>query len=347
VTSHGAAADLAPEAAGIDAYVAGLPKVELHVHLEGSLRPDTRRRLAERHRVELRERSGPAEFTDFNAFIAAFAEGLGLLRDGADLVTAIDALAEDLAAQRVRYAEVTTTAWAHIAGGRMSAGEYRDALAEGRTRARRDHDVELGWVIDIPRGFESPDSGFTADLLSGPHCPDGTVAIGLGGAEIGYPARWYQASFERVRAFGLGGVPHGGETGGADYVRECIEFLRADRIGHGVMAIEDPEVVALARDRGVPFEVSLTSNVLLGVAPDVERHPLGALREAGIVVTLATDDPGYFDTDLGRELRLAHDHHAYDAAGLHQMELDSLAMSFAPDGVRQRVQAELGAYPRS
>jgi adenosine deaminase len=328
--------------AGIDTYVADLPKVELHVHLEGSLRPATRARLAERHGITLRRRSG---FTDFDGFIAAFAEGLGLLRDDADLVTAIEALAADLATQRVRYAEVTTTAWAHVAGGTISAGAYRDALAEGRSRARRDHDVELAWVLDIPRGFEAPASGFTADLLCGPHCPDGVVAIGLGGPEIGYPARWYRPSFERAAAIGLGRVPHGGETGGAAYVRACIEALGADRIGHGVMAVDDPAVLALLAEAGVPLEVSLTSNVLLGVAPDVERHPLRRLREAGITVTLATDDPGYFDTELNLELRLAHDHHGYDAAGLHQMEIDSLAMSFAGPALRQRVKAELDAAP--
>lgn len=327
----------------IGALVARLPKVELHVHLEGSLRPATRARLAERHGLPGPEAAGIA-FTDFDSFIASFMNGLDLLRGPDDLVLAIDDLAADLARNEVRYAEVTTTAWTHLVAKGVAPGAYAEALGEGRTIARRDHGVELGWVIDIPRGMERAGEQVTADLLCGPGCPDATVAIGLGGPEIGYPAEAYAESFARAAAVGLRRVPHGGETGGAGYVRDCIEVLQADRIGHGVMAVEDPTVLDLLVARRVPLEVSITSNVLLGVSPDVAHHQLSELRAAGVTVTLATDDPGLFDTDLCAELLLAHHHHGYDAADLLQLQFDGLDASFAGEAVRRQVRAELEAF---
>lgn len=329
---------------GIDRFIAGLPKVELHVHLEGSLRPATRARLAQRHGVALPDRPDGVPFRDFSGFVEAFVEGLGLLRDDEDLVVTIDALAADLARNQVRYAEVTTTMWAHVHDGSMAAEAYRDALAEGRTRAWRDHGVELAWVIDIPRGFEPPGAGLTADFLCSPLCPEGTVAIGLGGAEIGYPAGDYATSFERAAAVGLHRVPHGGETGGARYVLDCLDLLGAERIGHGVMAVEDPAVVRAIVERDVPLEICLTSNILLGAFASYEEHPLRYLRQSGVRVTLATDDPGYFANDLCQELRLAHRYHGVSAEDLRQLQLDGVAMSFQEAAAAARLRQEILDY---
>ena len=328
----------------VEAFVAGLPKVELHLHLEGSMRLHTRRALAERHRTGLAVRPEGVPFHDFDGFIDAFIEGLGLLRDATDLVTIIADMAADLAANTVRYAEVTTTAWLHLHEGKMTPEAYREALAEGRALARREHGVELAWVIDIPRGFETPAETFTAAFLESPNCPEATVAIGLGGPEIGYPAGDYAASFARAAALGLKRVPHGGETAGSTYVTDCLERLHADRIGHGVMALQDPLVVAELVRRQVPLEVCPTSNVLLKVATDLDNHPLAELRQAGVRVTLATDDPGYFDVDLNRELVLAHHHGGMSTEDLRAMELDSVAVSFLDPGAKARLSAEISAY---
>ena len=325
-------------------YLAGLPKLELHVHLEGSLRPATRARLAERHGIELPTVGQGVAFRDFDGFIAAFIAGMRLLRDELDLVTAVEALAADLAASQVRYAEVTTTAWAWLHEKRCHPHAYRDALAEGRRLAAVDHGVELRWVIDIPRGFEAPDAQLTVGLLDSPQCPEAVVGIGLGGPEIGYPASWYRDSFERARAAGFAALPHGGETAGAAYVRECVDVLRADRVGHGVMAVEDPAVLALLVERGVTLEVCPTSNVLLGVAADIESHPLGRLRDAGVAVTLATDDPGYFDNTVTGELALAQRHHGFSDADLHAMQLHAVAVCLADDATKARLRRELAEH---
>jgi aminodeoxyfutalosine deaminase len=327
--------------------LAGLPKCELHVHLEGSLRPPTLARLATRNGFSPDELGFAVEafsFRDFDHFIELFSAGVSMLRSPEDLVDAIAALAADLAAAKVRHAEVTTTAFAHVVMGGIPARAYGEALGEGRRVARRDHGVGLAWIVDIPRGFEAPGEPFTADLLTGPDAPEGVVAIGLGGPEIGFPAGWYADSFDRARAAGLHCVPHAGETGGAAYVTDALTALRAERIGHGVMCLEDDDVVNRLVETGVPLEVSLTSNVLLGVAASHDEHPLPALLERGLAVSLNTDDPGYFDTDLTKELELAHAHHGVDLEALRALQLGAVDASFLEPADKRALRAEIEAW---
>ena len=333
------------------AWIRTLPKVELHVHLEGSLSPTTIGALAARHGVDLSivwpdglpER---LSFVDFDDFIRQFAFGVSLLRTGDDVLASIDALASDLAANNVRYAEVTSTAciYHHLLG--MEPSEYRAALDEGRRRARA-VGVELAWVIDIPRALEAPDEGWTAGFLAGPDAPDGVVGIGLGGPEVGYPAEWYEASFRAARALGLRSLPHAGETVGPESVTAALDVLGADRIGHGVRAVEDPELVRRLADTGVPLEVSPTSNLLLGVAPSMDAHPLRELRDAGVRVSINTDDPGYFATDLSAELALVAAHLDLSSADLRGLEVAALDASYADDATRARVRAEIERHALS
>jgi adenosine deaminase len=331
--------------------VRALPKVELHVHLEGSLSPTTIGELAGRHGVDvsvvwpdgLPER---LSFVDFDDFIRQYAFGVTLLRSGDDVAAAVEGLARDLAANHVRYAEVTTTAclYHHLCG--MDPRDYRDGLDEGRRRARA-LGVELAWVVDIPRALEAPDEGWTAAFLAGPDVPDGVVGIGLGGPEVGFPAEWYEASFAAARALGLRSLPHAGETVGPESVVASLDVLRADRLGHGVRSVEDPELVRRLADTGVPLEVSPTSNLLLGVAPSMDAHPLRQLLDAGVRVSINTDDPGYFATDLTRELVLVAEHLDLSFAEVRDLELGALDASYASDATRARIRGEIDASPTS
>ncbi len=293
-----------------DAFLRAMPKVELHVHLEGSIRPPLLLELARRNGVELgvdtvEEVAGRYAFRDFQHFIELYLVGMSAIRSGQDVLDAIDALAADLAEQHVRYAEVTTTAYLHFANGTPVA-DYRDALDLGARRARDTHGVELRWIVDIPRSIERPEEGWTADLLTGPMAPADVVAIGLGGPEAEYPPEWYRTSFDRARAAGIPAVVHAGEVAGPPSVRGALDALRSVRIGHGVRSMEEPALVRQLAERQVPIEVSVTSNVLLGVAPSVEAHPLPAMLEAGLNVSINTDDPGYFSTTLNAEHLLVH-----------------------------------------
>ncbi|MGI9647353.1 MAG: adenosine deaminase family protein, partial [Acidimicrobiia bacterium] len=217
----------------------------MHVHLEGSLRPDTMFRLAECNEIDLGAASADDlteryEFGSFDAFLDLFMQGLAVLRTGEDFTLAVVALAGELADQRVRYAEVTTTPFNHHRRG-IPMEDYVAGLNEGRRLARVDHGVEIGWICDIPRELEEPHSDFTVDLITGPDAPQGVVALGLGGPEVGFPPDLFSTSFARAKAAGLGSVPHAGETVGPASVWGAIRSLHADRIGHGVRAVEDPE----------------------------------------------------------------------------------------------------------
>lgn len=332
-----------------DAWLRELPKVELHCHLEGSMSVDTVRALAERHRADttgiwptgLPERFS---FDGFPDFARQYFFGLSLLTGADDLATAVDDLAATLVAQGVRHAELTSTAYSHLIEGdgrRMAPEAYRDGLDEGRRRAAA-RGLSIGWVIDIPRDLEPPGSTATVDYVLGPTAPDGVVAVGLGGYEVGFPAEWWSTSFDRARAAGLGSVPHGGETEGPAQVRSAIEDCGATRIGHGVRCLEDPAVVELVREHDVMLEVCPTSNLLLGVVDDLADHPLPRLRAEGLRVCVNTDDPGWFATDLLTELRIASDL-GVSAADHVAMQRDAVAASFASDDVRSELLTALDA----
>ena len=333
------------------AWLGDLPKVELHVHLEGSMSVDTVRALTERHGADPTE-IWPGGFPDafsfdgFPSFAAQFFYGLSLLHSAEDLATITDRLAATMASQNVRYAEITTTAYTHFldredrAG--MSWGEYRDGLDEGRRRAAA-RGVEIGWVIDIPRDLEMPDETVTIDYLEGGETPTGLVAMVLGGYEVGFPAAPYARLFARAAALGLPAVPHAGETEGADSIRQAVERLGAVRIGHGVRCLEDPAVVDLLREREIMLEVCPTSNDLLQVVERMADHPLNSLLDAGLRVCLNTDDPGWFATDLVSELAVATDVLGVTREQHRAMQLDAVDASFMPTDLADDLRRQIAA----
>lgn len=336
----------------LGSWLVDLPKVELHVHLEGSMSVATVRDLTERHGVDptpVWPGGWPEAFSfdGFPSFARQFFYGLSLLRSADDLVAITDDLAATLAAQNVRYAEVTTTAYTHFLGRGdrpgMSWGEYRDGLDEGRRRAAA-RGVELGWVVDIPRDLEMPDQTVTIEYLESGQTPDGLVAIGLGGYEVGFPAAPYAEHFARANAIGLPAVPHAGETEGADSVRSAVADLGAVRIGHGVRCLEDPALVELLVDREIMLEVCPTSNDLLQVVDRIEDHPLPALLDAGLRVCINTDDPGWFATDVVTELTIATEVLGVEPERHRAMQLDAVAASFAPDGLRRSLTDEIRSF---
>jgi adenosine deaminase len=326
-------------------FITALPKVELHLHLEGSLRPETMFRIAERNSVDLGAADAEAlesryDFKSFDDFLKLFLSGLDVMQTGEDFADITAALAAELRRHNVRYAEVTTTPYNHFRRG-IAMADYVAGLDEGRRRAHADHGVELGWICDIPRELEPPDLGFTADLVTGTNAPQGVVALGLGGPEPGFPPHPFAVSFARARAAGLGAVPHAGETAGPESVWGAITELGAGRIGHGIRSLEDSALIARLIAESIPLEVSMTSNVRLGVVPDIASHPLPALLEAGVAVCLNTDDPAYFGTDISTELRLAHEVHGLEATALRQLQSTAVQHSFASDSLKAAISREL------
>jgi aminodeoxyfutalosine deaminase len=331
----------------IDPWIAALPKVELHVHLEGSMSPSTVATLAAGCGADTRDvwPEGMPErfsFEGFPDFARQFQFGLRVLRTAEAIEAAILALAHDLARQQVRWAEVTSTAFTHLHAG-VHPSDYCAALNSGRSRAAAEHGVHLGWVIDIPRDLEQPGQHVTIDFLESKDCPDGVVAIGLGGYEVGFPPEPYKEDFARAKALGLASLPHAGETEGPSSIWGALDVLGAQRIGHGVRCLEDPDLARRLADIGTHLEVCPTSNVLLHVVDSIEAHPIRTLMNAGLSISVNTDDPGMFATDLMTELQLVHDVHGVDGAGLVQLQHAAIRASLMPAALRSTVTAELQA----
>ncbi|MGH8862119.1 MAG: adenosine deaminase family protein, partial [Jatrophihabitantaceae bacterium] len=216
-------------------FIAGLPKVELHVHHIGSASPQTVAHLAARHDGATPVPADPGRlaeyftFTDFAHFIDVYLSVVDLIRDAEDVWTLTYDVARDLAAQNVRYAELTLTPYSSIVRG-IPGEAFCDAVEDARRRAADDHGIELRWCFDIPgeAGIEAGDVTLDTALLLR---PDGLVSFGLGGPELGVPRGLFADHFSAARAAGLHSVPHAGESGGPDSVWEALDLLGAERIG--------------------------------------------------------------------------------------------------------------------
>jgi adenosine deaminase len=201
-------------------------------------------------------------------------------------------------------------------------------------------------ITDIPSESFDESAIFTASFLEEIVNPL-IVAIGLGGPEKGYPRLPFAPFFERARRAGYASLAHAGETGGADHVREAVLSLKARRIQHGIRAVEDESVLRLLAEREICCDVALTSNACLTPYTDMKTHPIRRLIEAGVPVTLSTDDPPFFGTDLVREYRRAHEEVGLSLAQLWQINLNGLRFGLADVGLRRRLMREFEAAGRS
>ncbi|MFL6142855.1 MAG: adenosine deaminase [Labedaea sp.] len=325
-------------------FISALPKAELHVHLLGSASPDTVLGLARRHPqrgvpVEETALRSFYEFTDFAHFIQVYLKVNSLVTTGADVTDLVLGLAAELAASNVRYAEVTVTAVSHLAAG-IEPDELAEALDTGRARARAAHGVELAWIFDIPGGWEPPTELSTVRWVLR-HRPAGTVGFGLGGPELDVPREQFRESFAMARDAGLRPVPHAGETTGPETIWSALRDLRAERIGHGTSAVADPRLLAHLAEHGIPLEVCPTSNLRTRAVPTLDAHPLPRLLDAGVPVTLGTDDPGMFHTDLNREYLLCHEHFGLGRTELADLARAGVRAAFLADDLRTALLAEI------
>lgn len=332
---------------GIDGFIAGLPKAELHVHLQGAASMDTVLRLSQRYPEaglpqDMESMLAFYRFTDFANFIETYVAVSTLVRSADDVYDMVLDFGRDLAAVNGRYAEVTVTTDSHLRAG-IAPDALADALTRGRRDARAHSGVELAWVYDIDGGFGLP-SGERTIAWAERHLPEGSVGFGIGGPEAGIRRDDYSDMFRRARDLGLHSVPHAGETVGPDQIWASIDALGAERVGHGIAAVRDPRLLDALAERGIPLEVCPTSNIRTGAVSRMAEHPLAVLRDAGVRVTLNTDDPGMFGTDLNREYAVAHEVFGLGEADLAELARESVRASFAGHDVKSRVLAEIDAY---
>jgi len=328
---------------GLVEFINAMPKVELHVHLEGSIRPDTLLTLAERNGVTL-----PAcdleglrrfyRFADFDHFLQVYFTISNCLCTPDDFRLIAYQFGAEMARQCVRYAEVTFTPHTHVTNTGLPFDEILACLNDGRAEARRNFGVEVQWILDVVRN--NPDTRHQVARWAAEAGDRGVVGFGLGGDEAGFPPEWFADAYAVAREAGLHSVPHAGEVAGPESVWGAIRTLRAERIGHGVRSIEDPNLITFLRERQIPLDVCPTSNLCLGVYPTYEEHPIRRLLEQGIYVTVNSDDPPMFDTDLVHEYRVLAEQLRFTAAELEELSLQALRASFLPAGRKAEMEAE-------
>jgi adenosine deaminase len=314
-------------------FIRDMPKVELHVHLEGSIRPATLLTLAQRNRVTLpaQDLQGVQEFfrfTDFEHFIRVYFTISGCLKTVDDFSLIAYEFGADMARQNIRYAEVTFTPHTHVVNTGLPFDELLTGLNDGRARANRDFGVDFRWILDIVR--DNPDSRHLVASWAAAAVDRGVVGLGLGGTERGYPPELFSDAYDVARGVGLHSVPHAGEIAGPSSVWSAIRILNAERIGHGVRSIEDPELVEYLKQQQIPLEVCPTSNLCLGVYRTYQEHPLRWMWDEGLYVTVNSDDPPMFGTDLVREYTALAEQMRFTAPELEQLSLNALRASFLP-----------------
>jgi adenosine deaminase len=319
-----------------------IPKAELHVHLEGTAPPSLIRRLAERNGMAVPEGVFASDdtfaWTDFLHFLRTYDLAASVIRTPEDYRDVTFEYLSGCAEQGAVYVEVIASPDHAAAVGLPDADHYA-AIAQGIDDARAAHGIEARIVIAAIRnlGVEG------AEDIARRHAEDRhpyVVGFNLVGDEAGYPAGLFARAYEIAANSGLGCTVHAGEHAGPESVREALA-LPITRISHGVRAIEDPAVVAELAEREIVLEVCPTSNVALGLYPTYADHPLGALRSAGVRVTLGSDDPPYFGCSIGSEYALAHEHQGLEEGELLEITRTAVRAAFVDEGRRRTLLDQL------
>jgi aminodeoxyfutalosine deaminase len=280
------------------------PKIELHVHLEGTVRPDTLRTIAKRNDYPLPDDlESLYRFRDFAHFIEVWILTTNALRTAEDFRQVVTDYAGEAASHGAVYLEAIFSPAERVARG-LDWDEIFSGYCDGAEEARELHGVEVRLTPDIFRGA-TPEQAEQVVRHSAEYRDRGVVAIGLGGLEADFPPEPYEPAFTLARSLGLASAPHAGEAAGAPSVRGALEALGADRIRHGIRSVEDPGLVAELAGRGIVLDVCPLSNLRTGVVRSLDEHPLPQLVAAGVRCSISTDDPAMFDTDLTRDYEAA------------------------------------------
>ncbi|GAA3890895.1 adenosine deaminase [Streptomyces lacrimifluminis] len=331
------------------AFIAGLPKAELHVHHVGSASPRIVSQLAARH-PDSQVPTDPEAladfftFTDFAHFIKVYLSVVDLIRTPEDVRLLTYEIARDMARQQIRYAELTITPFSSTRRG-IDARAFMDAIEDARKSAEAEFGTVLRWCFDIPgeAGLESAEETVrlaTDDRLR----PEGLVSFGLGGPEIGVPRPQFKPYFDRAIAAGLRSVPHAGETTGPETVWDALNHLRAERIGHGTSSAQDPGLLAHLAEQRIALEVCPTSNIATRAVRTLDEHPVKEFVRAGVLVTINSDDPPMFGTDLNSEYAVAARLLDLDEWGLADLAKNAVEASFLDPAGKAALAAEIDTY---
>jgi len=327
-------------------FIAGLPKAELHVHIEGTLEPEFLFERAEKNGLALPYASvegarAAYNFQDLQDFLDLYYRGTSVLMDEADFHDLAWSYFVRARSQNVLRAEVFFDPQAHTRRG-VPLATVMDGLCRAARDAKTNLGISVAWILCFLRDLGAEDAARTLDQAL-PH-RDAFIGVGLDSAESGHPPGAFADVFARARAADLRAVAHAGEEGPAAYIREALDALGVQRIDHGVHCLEDPDLVArLAREQ-IPLTVSPLSNVRLKVFPDMARHPIRGLMDAGLLVTVNSDDPAYFGGYINENYQAVAEAWDLSTHELCTLARNSFQASFLGDAAKAELMAQVNAY---
>ena len=311
------------------ALILGLPKAELHLHLEGSVDPVTLLELRKRHgrgpsRAEVEQLY---QYKDFEGFLLAFKAVTDDLQTAGDYELIAYRLMQKLKSENVLHAEVFVSVGVCL-WRKLDFEAIFDGLERGRERGERDFGISLLWIFDAVRQF-GPEAARKVFELAVSHCDRNVVGIGIGGDEQKAPAELFRDAYAYAADSGLRLTVHAGENAVPDSIWGALN-LRAERIGHALTACQDAELVEELARRQIPVEICLTSNLRTGCCRGISEHPLRSYFDQGLMITLNSDDPAMFNTSLAHEYQLAQDSFAFSDEHLRELARNSFEASFLP-----------------
>src|SRR5580692_8433746 len=314
----------------LSSFILALPKAELHLHLEGSIAPSTLLELRQRHGMggaSLGEAEQLYNYKDFAGFLSAFKDATGHLRTAEDYELITYRLMGRLKEQNVLHAEVTVSVgvclWRNLDFVAIFEG-----LERGRARGEKDFGISLLWIFDAVRQFGAEKAQSVLDLAIQFHDRN-VVAFGIGGDERAGPPEWFAGAYARGAEHGLHLTAHAGESAGPESIWGALN-LKAERVGHGLTAGQDPELMEELAERQVPIEICVTSNLRTGCCAELAQHPVRRYFDQGLMLTLNSDDPAMFRTSLVEEYALVQEGFGFTDEHLRELARNSFEASFLP-----------------
>jgi aminodeoxyfutalosine deaminase len=311
-------------------FILSLPKAELHLHLEGSIEPSTLLELRRRHGTDgasLAEAESLYNYTDFTGFLTAFKNVTGLLRTPEDYELITYRLMERLKEQNIQHAEVFVSVGVCLWRKQDFASIF-EGLERGRERGEKDFGISLLWIFDAVRQFGAEKAQGVLDLAL-QFQDRNVVAFGIGGDERTGPTEWFAGVYARGAEHGLHLTAHAGENAGPESIWGALN-LKAERIGHGLTAEKDPELIEELAERQIPIEICVTSNLRTGCCPDLAQHPVRRYFDQGLMLTINSDDPAMFRTSLVQEYALVQEAFGFTDEHLRELARNSFEASFLP-----------------
>jgi adenosine deaminase len=320
-----------------------MPKVEQHIHIVGSIRPETLRWLATQSDIKVPDLSDPENvarlfrYRDFEDFVNSYSIILRCLKAEDQFERIVYEMLEDEAKQNVRYVEASFSGPDHTHLG-LNYSDMVKAINRGIERARFDFGVLCNLKIDLVRDY-GPEAGMRyLDVIS--KCRERVVAIDIGGREHAFPPEQFAAVYRKAKQMGLHLTAHAGETGSPQSIWNAVTRLGVERVGHGVSARDDPALIAHLLKKNISLEMCPVSNLRTGVVDDIRNHPIRAFFDKGLHVTVNSDDPSMFDTNMNREYQTLHDELGFTIEELFHLSLNGLDSSFLPEETKKGLREE-------